>query len=93
MRILIGAFFLSALFVAQPAASKPSLMPVPRPAPEWIISEWMNGEGKTLQDLRGKVVIVDFFNSGVRAVTRSPSRFSKNGNTVSLRKSQPGNSR
>jgi thiol-disulfide isomerase/thioredoxin len=61
MRILIGAFFLSALFVAQPAASKPSLMPVPRPAPEWIISEWMNGEGKTLQDLRGKVVIVDFF--------------------------------
>ena len=36
-------------------------MPVPRPAPEWIISEWINGAGKSIGDLRGKVVIVDFF--------------------------------
>ncbi len=51
MRILIGAFFLSAMIFTQPAASKPSLMPVPRPAPEWIISEWINGEATTLKDL------------------------------------------
>lgn len=36
-------------------------MPVPRPAPEWIISEWLNGDATNLHDLKGKVVIVDFF--------------------------------
>ena len=30
-------------------------------APEWDISEWINGEGKTVADLRGSVVVVDFF--------------------------------
>ena len=30
-------------------------------APEWVISEWINSEGLTLADLRGKVVIIDFF--------------------------------
>ncbi|MEN8177681.1 MAG: TlpA disulfide reductase family protein [Pseudomonadota bacterium] len=32
-----------------------------RPAPEWDISEWINGEGNSLAELRGKVVVVDFF--------------------------------
>ncbi len=32
-----------------------------RPAPEWDISEWINGEGSSLAELRGKVVVVDFF--------------------------------
>lgn len=36
-------------------------MPVPRVALEWIMSEWLNGEAVSLRDLRGKVVIVDFF--------------------------------
>ncbi len=61
MRLFIGAFPLLALCAIQPAAARPSQMPVPRPAPDWIISEWVNGEATTLQDLRGKVVIVDFF--------------------------------
>ena len=30
-------------------------------APEWVVSEWINGSGTSLQDLRGQVVIVEFF--------------------------------
>ena len=30
-------------------------------APEWVISEWINSNGLTLADLRGKVVVIDFF--------------------------------
>ena len=30
-------------------------------APEWVISEWINNPGLTLEGLRGKVVIIDFF--------------------------------
>lgn len=30
-------------------------------APEWEISEWINSSGLTLADLRGKVVVIDFF--------------------------------
>lgn len=32
-----------------------------RKAPEWVISEWLNGSGTTLNKLKGKVVIVEFF--------------------------------
>ena len=32
-----------------------------RKAPEWLISEWINSPGVTLSDLKGKVVIIDFF--------------------------------
>jgi hypothetical protein len=32
-----------------------------RKAPEWIISEWINGPGVTLGELKGQVVIVEFF--------------------------------
>ncbi len=30
-------------------------------APEWVVSEWINSDGLTLAGLRGKVVIIDFF--------------------------------
>ncbi|PUB80353.1 MAG: hypothetical protein DBO99_01125 [gamma proteobacterium symbiont of Ctena orbiculata] len=30
-------------------------------APEWRISEWLNGDGTRVKALRGKVVVVDFF--------------------------------
>ena len=30
-------------------------------APEWVISEWINSPGLTLESLRGKVVVIDFF--------------------------------
>jgi len=32
-----------------------------RKAPEWVISEWINGPGVALSELRGKVIIVEFF--------------------------------
>jgi thiol-disulfide isomerase/thioredoxin len=32
-----------------------------KPTPEWQISEWINGEGTSLAELRGKVVVIDFF--------------------------------
>ena len=50
-----------AFAVAQPVQARPSKMPVPHPAPEWTISEWLNSEATKLRDLRRKVVIVDFF--------------------------------
>ena len=31
-----------------------------QPAPEWQIEEWISGE-TTLKDLRGKVVLIDFW--------------------------------
>ena len=30
-------------------------------APEWEVSEWLNGPGTTLAGLRGKVVVIEFF--------------------------------
>ena len=30
-------------------------------APDWQISEWINGPGVTLSELKGKVVVVEFF--------------------------------
>jgi thiol-disulfide isomerase/thioredoxin len=30
-------------------------------APEWVISEWINSNGLALAGLRGKVVVIDFF--------------------------------
>ncbi len=32
-----------------------------RKAPEWLVSEWLNVPGVTLSELKGKVVIVEFF--------------------------------
>ncbi len=33
----------------------------PSMAPEWDVSEWINGKGVSVADLKGSVVIVDFF--------------------------------
>ncbi len=32
-----------------------------RKAPDWLISEWINSPGVTLSELKGKVVIIEFF--------------------------------
>lgn len=47
-------------FVAVPVKALDS-QKVPRPAPEWDVSEWLNGDAVTLADLKGKVVLVEFF--------------------------------
>lgn len=33
----------------------------PKIAPQWDISEWLNSSGLRLEQLRGKVVVIDFF--------------------------------
>ena len=35
-----------------------SVFSQPRMAPEWVISEWINGTGVSLSDLKGKVIIL-----------------------------------
>ncbi|MEQ8822901.1 MAG: TlpA disulfide reductase family protein [Filomicrobium sp.] len=34
---------------------------LPRAAPQWDILEWINGDGGNVEELRGKVIIIDFF--------------------------------
>ncbi len=47
---------------ATAATTTPSLaLPVGAQAPEWDIAEWINSEPVRLQDLRGQVVVIDFF--------------------------------
>ncbi len=36
-------------------------LPVGAPAPEWDIAEWINSPPVRLQDMRGQVVVIDFF--------------------------------
>jgi len=49
------------LFGINLATVKAETDPSENIAPEWVISEWINSEGLTLSDMRGKVVIIDFF--------------------------------
>lgn len=57
MRTILTAFLVLSilLFSANP------LIAESRKAPEWVVSEWINGDGVSLADLEGKVVIVEFF--------------------------------
>ncbi len=59
LRILftIGAILCGILFFGTKAESVSS----EKQAPEWVVSEWINSDGFTLSDMRGKVVIIDFF--------------------------------
>ena len=34
---------------------------IAKPAPEWEVSQWFNSKGFKLSELRGKVVVIDFF--------------------------------
>ena len=49
------------ILAAGPALARPSMQPVPRPAPEWDVSEWINSQGMDLADLKGQVVVIEFF--------------------------------
>lgn len=51
---------MAAAAAAAPLSSLKAL-PVGTPAPEWDISEWINSEPINLHDLRGQVVVIDFF--------------------------------
>ena len=59
-RPAIPAAFLAVLLLVMtgwPAQSATQ----PRKAPDWDISEWINSPGLSLDALRGKVVVIDFF--------------------------------
>ena len=58
-RTAIGGLAAGAAVAALPAAA--TSLPVGTPAPEWDIAEWINSEPVRLSDLRGQVVVIDFF--------------------------------
>ncbi len=43
------------------ASSAVPAVPTPRPAPQWDVSEWLNGDGRNVDALRGTVIVIDFF--------------------------------
>lgn len=55
--IYMAAAIMAALFAGNAALAQNK----PKKAPQWVISEWLNSDGLSLNELRGKVVIVDFF--------------------------------
>ncbi len=62
----MGRFWLAILFVsllcgAIHLSEKTEANSHNHQAPEWVIAEWVNSDGFMLADLRGKVVIIDFF--------------------------------
>jgi len=54
-------FFFSLLFIRDTDSSWRKSSPHQTPAPEWTISEWINSAPLRLRDLKGKVVILEFF--------------------------------
>ncbi len=54
--ILLGAAATAAV-TALPRAA----MAAARKAPQWEISEWINGDGGNIDTLKGKVIVIDFF--------------------------------
>ncbi|MFP6711491.1 MAG: hypothetical protein VB913_07370 [Rhodospirillales bacterium] len=61
MRKFLVVFSLIIFAISSTAMARPSQLPVPRVAPEWNVSEWINSGALSLSDLRGMVVVVDFF--------------------------------
>ena len=53
--ILISIIFLVFTTMSSPIEAEQKI------APEWDVSEWINGNGTTLADLKGSVVVVEFF--------------------------------
>ncbi len=56
---LLSIFFVTSLSAPTLATNIPANMS--QTAPEWEISEWINSKGFKLSELRGKVVVIDFF--------------------------------
>ncbi len=61
MRKFLIVFVLASFVASVSAMARPSQLPVPRIAPEWKVSEWINSPALSVADLKGKVVVVDFF--------------------------------
>ena len=61
MKKFFSIIALLAVMAATSADARNSRLPVPRPAPAWDVVEWINSDGMALSDLKGQVVIVEFF--------------------------------
>lgn len=61
----LATFIAAPQSITQAQAIKPSVSPTTKPdrikAPDWAIQEWVVGPPTSLEKLRGKVVIIDFF--------------------------------
>lgn len=55
--IFMAAAALAAVLTSSTAFAQGTL----KKAPQWDIAEWLNSDGLSLDQLRGKVVVVDFF--------------------------------
>lgn len=58
IKITLSLAVLATFLVSNISATAKTLFPK---APEWAISEWVVGPPTTLKSLRGKVVVIDFF--------------------------------
>ena len=63
MRWLAMLLMASALLTIADGASA-ELVPLGRPAPELASGAWINGPPLTMQALRGRVVLIDFWTFG-----------------------------
>ena len=54
LKVILLSFIVTLMFCSPVAAASSK-------APEWAVSEWINGGGVTLDEFKGKVVIVEFF--------------------------------
>lgn len=54
-KVLAGAVALS-VFLFLPAGTRAGFLSEPVDAPEWAVSEWLNGDPGSLADQQGKVV-------------------------------------
>lgn len=60
-RALTLVYFLIAALTVAIFASSVIAAPSAKKAPQWDISEWINSEPLNLSDLKGQVVVIDFF--------------------------------
>ncbi len=61
MRKTIATILAIIFLTTAPLVSPGIALESPRKAPEWQISEWINSPALTVEALKGKVIIIDFF--------------------------------
>ncbi len=57
---VVGLLVLLALGLAAPASTAQAGGTEATPAPQWVVSEWLNSDPGTLAENKGKVVLIDF---------------------------------
>ncbi len=55
------AGILSLLLLGLPASLSAGVLLDPKPAPEWKVSKWLNGDPGPLASWKGRIVLIDFF--------------------------------